>query len=460
MTYLPTAISGATLTLTDGATVNWNTALGAVAEVTLGGNRAIALPTNGVAGTTYRLVLTQDTTGSRTVTWADYFRFTAATAPTLTTTAEYSDILDFYFDGTYYVLVNSKLNFKLFEDPPPPPSVINAIYQIEILLTAPAKTNTQTITTVDTSNAIVIFTGCYCANGTQSFDSFGHLKLTNSTTVTASRDSGNTPVENLTVRGVVIEFASGVIEQKEDRTVSSGSATVATTLTNTYVTSRSCAIYRGHKYSTSSGDTGGLVGVALTSSTQATRYGPGLGASCDTEYTVVQFSATYVNLVQNINEEFAGSTNTTDNVTVTAVDTDNTMLIYNGITDNSGGNWRDAATRYALSSSTNVTCIRNTGTSNTRRACFALIEWVDGVLNSRQIGTIAMNGVATNTATVSSTTTAKTVALYAGMSTNQAATNGLTNLSGIKYTNATTITANKGDNSTQVTAGYGVYEFV
>jgi hypothetical protein len=86
-------------TLTDGATINWDASLGRVATVTLGGNRTIAAPTNLRVGT-YILYVVQDGTGGRTLTWNSAFKWTAAVAPPLTTTANARDIFSFVSDGT------------------------------------------------------------------------------------------------------------------------------------------------------------------------------------------------------------------------------------------------------------------------------------------------------------------------------------------------------------------------
>lgn len=85
-------------TLTDGTTINWDVALGRVATVTLGGNRTIAKPTNLKVGT-YILRVYQDGTGSRTLTWNNAFKWTAQTAPVLTTTINSLDVITFFSDG-------------------------------------------------------------------------------------------------------------------------------------------------------------------------------------------------------------------------------------------------------------------------------------------------------------------------------------------------------------------------
>ena len=85
--------------LTDGATINWDTSLGSVATVTLGGNRTIAAPTNLKIGS-YILHIIQDGSGNRTVTWNSVFKWPAGVAPVLTTTGNRRDLFSFVCDGT------------------------------------------------------------------------------------------------------------------------------------------------------------------------------------------------------------------------------------------------------------------------------------------------------------------------------------------------------------------------
>ena len=97
------------ITLTDGATLNWNTALGQVAQVTLGGNRTFAAPTNLVDGGFYSLLIIQDGTGSRTISWNAVFDFTGGTAPTLSTAAGSKDLIAWRSDGTNMLEVGRSL---------------------------------------------------------------------------------------------------------------------------------------------------------------------------------------------------------------------------------------------------------------------------------------------------------------------------------------------------------------
>ena len=86
-------------TLTDGATINWDTSLGRVATVTLGGARAMAAATNQKVGT-YILRVVQDGTGGRTLTWNGNYKWTAQTAPVLSTAIGAVDIITFFSDGS------------------------------------------------------------------------------------------------------------------------------------------------------------------------------------------------------------------------------------------------------------------------------------------------------------------------------------------------------------------------
>jgi len=97
-------------TLTDGATIDWNLQTQQVAKVTLGGNRTLNAPTNQNAGGFYSLLIVQDGTGSRTLSFNSAYKFTGATAPTLTTTASAKDLIVFRSDGTNLLEVGRSLN--------------------------------------------------------------------------------------------------------------------------------------------------------------------------------------------------------------------------------------------------------------------------------------------------------------------------------------------------------------
>ena len=91
---------GAVSALTDGATITPDFAASNNFSVTLGGNRTLANPTNLVAGQSGVIFITQDATGSRTLAYGTYWKFTSGTAPTLTTTANAVDVLVYVVQST------------------------------------------------------------------------------------------------------------------------------------------------------------------------------------------------------------------------------------------------------------------------------------------------------------------------------------------------------------------------
>ena len=112
-TLLPYKAYIAEATLTDGASIDWNMSTQAIAKVTLGGNRTLNAPTNGSTGQFASILVIQDGTGSRTLTWNAVYEFTADTAPTLTTTANYGDLFTFRYNGAKWLEVGRNLNLVL-----------------------------------------------------------------------------------------------------------------------------------------------------------------------------------------------------------------------------------------------------------------------------------------------------------------------------------------------------------
>ena len=103
----------AEVALVDGATIDWDMADEAVAKVTLGGNRTLNAPTNGSTGQFASLLVIQDGTGSRTLTWNAVYEFKDDIAPTLTTTGGKGDLFTFRYNGSKWLEVGRNLNLTL-----------------------------------------------------------------------------------------------------------------------------------------------------------------------------------------------------------------------------------------------------------------------------------------------------------------------------------------------------------
>lgn len=86
------------VTLTDAATISIDASAGNVFRITLGGNRTMGNPTNPVDGQKLVMLIKQDGTGSRTLSWDTKYKFsTDITSPTLTTGANDVDMLAFLY---------------------------------------------------------------------------------------------------------------------------------------------------------------------------------------------------------------------------------------------------------------------------------------------------------------------------------------------------------------------------
>jgi hypothetical protein len=98
------------ITLTDGATITPNLAQGQNFEVTLGGSRALASPTNITPGQSGYIIVKQDGTGSRTLSYGSSWRFPGNTAPTLTTTASAVDLIVYTARDSSNLIAQAILN--------------------------------------------------------------------------------------------------------------------------------------------------------------------------------------------------------------------------------------------------------------------------------------------------------------------------------------------------------------
>ena len=99
--------------LTDQATVTWDASTEDVAKVTLGANRTMGLASGGVTGAFISILIIQDGTGSRSLTFNAAYEFKDDTAPTLTTTANKGDLFVFRYNGSKFLEVGRNQILRL-----------------------------------------------------------------------------------------------------------------------------------------------------------------------------------------------------------------------------------------------------------------------------------------------------------------------------------------------------------
>jgi hypothetical protein len=103
-TELHTEASAATIT------PDWNNGNVYTTELT-NASTTFADPTNIKPGATYIIILKQDGTGSRTVSWGTKYKFPGGTAPTLTTGANKADVITLVAYSTDILMCTSVLDF-------------------------------------------------------------------------------------------------------------------------------------------------------------------------------------------------------------------------------------------------------------------------------------------------------------------------------------------------------------
>jgi len=86
--------------LTPGTTVSWDANAAQAATLTPAQSFTLSNPTNLHAGATYTLIITQDGTGSRVITWGSAYKFPGGSKFVLSTAVSAVDIITFITDGT------------------------------------------------------------------------------------------------------------------------------------------------------------------------------------------------------------------------------------------------------------------------------------------------------------------------------------------------------------------------
>lgn len=96
--YVETAYS-----VNSGSALTVSLTNGTVYIVTLTANCTLTFPTAATAGKSFMLVIKQDATGSRTITWPSSVKWPGNTAPTITATASKADKFVFTAEGSFWL---------------------------------------------------------------------------------------------------------------------------------------------------------------------------------------------------------------------------------------------------------------------------------------------------------------------------------------------------------------------
>lgn len=338
-------------------------------------------------------------------------------------------------------------------------SYITSVQNATVTIGSGSATGTATLSPSVNLSYAVVFWGGISTTGTTGSDGTAYLVLTNSTTLTATRNG--TTATTLTVYCTVVEFDPAAITSIQAGTISMALATSNTATLGTSVdTAKSTVLYLGDGPTNTSSTTLNRRGsVTLTNATTVTA---NKGASTGTtvvSFQVVEWTSTVLQSVQQLSAAYT-SASTTDTATITSVTAANSLLLPGGQLTPSLTTATDFFYRGEITNGTTVTWTRN-GTSTTSRTPYGtVLEFKSGVLTANQQGSVAVNSATSNTGSITSASTTKSWAIWQGYSTDGGVNTYEAMSASVAQTSTTVVTATKGSSgATATTVGYVVPTF-
>lgn len=330
------------------------------------------------------------------------------------------------------------------------------VQQVSITIANGATTGTATITTVGTG-AFIVWQGCTTTDTGTTVSSDARVELTNTTTVTATRNTTST--DTITVNAVVVDGnTTNLIKSVQSGTTTIGTAATSATSSITAVTNANTAIfYLGSSSASAASFSREDCNVSLSGTTVTATRGVSSGATI-AGWCVVEFQSAALNsATQNVSVTTTAS-GTSFSTAITGVNPVNTMLAFGGFLTLLGSTPNKSSPRMSLASSTSVHTDYNTAPAvTTEIANCVVIEFASALLaQDIQRGTIAISAGTSNTATITSSTTTQTLCNWLNNTTTTSTFAPNTSLFRITQTNATTLTESVNSSAT----GTGSYEVI
>lgn len=338
-------------------------------------------------------------------------------------------------------------------------SYIVSIQTFSITIASGSTSNTATISSVNTGRSVIFFGGSEGTDGTNTQRDFGHCTLTDATTVTATRGQGTS--STCTVKGTVVEFTSSAVNvSAQYGTIALGAGVTSNTATISSVnTSFATVFFLGESTTGGAHSTSFPANVELTNSTTVTAARVGSSNTVTVSYCVIEFTSTVIQSIEHKSSTIS-NTSTTATDTITAVTLANTFINYGSQTSAVSGpnaTWSSLA----LTSTTQITFTREGTTTGNRIHKYDIVEFKPGILNSNQVGTTTLTGATSNTTTITSVNTSKSVLCRNGWRTTVSSTTSIDDIAGDSVlTNATTVTTARAGSGSNYTSGWQVLEFV
>lgn len=175
--------------------------------------------------------------------------------------------------------------------------------------------------------------------------------------------------------------------------------------------------------------------------------------------------ATAPSLIKSIQpvEITIASGSNSNTATITAVNTEKTVILYNGQrSSDSSLNPAEDFIRITLTNSTTVTANTNTtNAANSRIICATVVEFYEWAVNKVIYSTVTSSAVTQVDTTIANVDTARSAVLYLGQTTDRTSYNVIRDSVALQLLNATTVRATRGSTTAgdNITIGFCVVEF-
>ena len=336
---------------------------------------------------------------------------------------------------------------------------VNSVQYFSITIASGSTSNTATISSVG-SGAFIIFGGVTTSSSLSAAQALARVTLTNSTTVTATRNSGTS--NSVTVYGCVVDGTSSLITSVQFGTVTIAGSSTSGTASISAVTNANTALhYLGQSgANTNANENVQFTRIGLSGTTVTATRNSSDSSSIVVGFVAIEFNGSALNTsVQNVAASSSSSVTSYTATLGTSVNTNNTLCFYGGQTVNVTINSAQGCQRGSLTNGTTFTININTANAIAKNYNATVVEFVSGVLASNmQRGTTTISAATSNTSTISSVNTNKAALSFLEATTTSVTGGWNVIKTGVTLTNSTTVTSNLNSSGT-VTSSWEVAEF-
>lgn len=335
------------------------------------------------------------------------------------------------------------------------------VQNFTITIGSASTTGTATISAVG-SGAYIVFGGENpSVAGTPSED-FAYLQLTNSTTITATRNTtGGTTI----IKGSIVDGdTTNLIKSVQQGTISISSGTGTGTAAISSVTNANAATHwMGFQTPSASGVTNQIFSILSLSGTTVTGTVAVTGTASTVAYQIIEYQGTALTATAVQNISASSSSNVTSwTAAITSVTTTNSVSFYGGFStaDNTVETMATVMARGTLTNGTTFTVNVNTGVAAARIYNASIVEFISGVLKSSvQRGTTTLTAVTSNTSSITSVNTSNAGINFLGNTSTDTSFGYIDAMGATALTAATTLTTTKNLATSNITASWEVFEF-